>query len=62
MKLTVEAFAQNQKSYAMHMEIVAASWTSTKRNQKSGYDQNDNPDNKYGSHGSISRRDFVGNQ
>jgi hypothetical protein len=27
MKLTVEAFAQKQKSHPVHMEIVAASWT-----------------------------------
>lgn len=29
MKLAVEAFAQNQESYAMHVKIVTASWTFT---------------------------------
>ncbi len=29
MKLAVEAFAQNEESYAVHVEVVAAPWTST---------------------------------
>ena len=46
MELAVETFAQDQKSYAVHMEIVAASWTLAECGHKSGYDQNDNPDTK----------------
>lgn len=53
MKLTVETFAQNQKSHPMHMEIVAASWTFAYCCQKSEYDQHGNPDAKYCPHGSV---------
>ena len=43
MKLTVEALAQNQESYAMHMEIVAASWTFAECDQNRGNNQKNNP-------------------
>jgi len=29
MELAVETFAQNQESYAVHVEVVAAPWTFT---------------------------------
>ena len=53
MKLAVKAFAKDQESDPVHMKIVAASWTFTQRDQKSGNNQNGNPDAEQSSHGSV---------
>ena len=57
----MEAFAQHQQRYPMHMEIIAAAGTSAERNQKCEINQKDNPDHKYGSHGSVAGKDGMGN-
>ena len=53
MKLAMEAFAQEQKSHPVHMEIVAASWAFTRCGQKSDNDQYDNPDAEHSPHGTV---------
>lgn len=62
MKLTVEAFAQKQKCHTVHMEIVAASWTSAQGGHKCEEKQQDNPDAEKGSHRPVGGRKVVGNQ
>ncbi len=44
MKLAMEAFAQDQQSDAVHVEVVAAPWTFTECNQNRGNNQKNNPD------------------
>jgi hypothetical protein len=62
MKLTVEAFAQEQKSHPVQVEIVAASWTFAERGQKSDQYQNSHPDAKQSPHGPVGGRNSIGNQ
>lgn len=62
MKLTVKTFTQNQKSHAVKMEIVAASWTFAQGDQKSDYEQYYQPYSKQSAHGSVGRRDLMDNQ
>jgi hypothetical protein len=56
MKLTVEAFPQNQKSHSVHMKVVAASWAFAECNEKCGNNQNYKPDAKQSSHGPVGGR------
>ncbi len=44
MKLAVEAFAQNEESYAVQMEVVATPWTFAECNQYRGNNKKNNPD------------------
>lgn len=46
----------------MHVEIVAASWTFAESGEKSDQYQNNYPDAKKSSHGSVGGRNPIGNQ
>ncbi len=55
MKLAMEAFAQNQESYAVHMKIVAASRTFAERDKNRGNNQQQYPDSEERSHRPVCR-------
>lgn len=61
-QLAVETAAQNQKSHAVHVKIVAAAGTPAECGQKSGYGEHDHPDDEQCPHGSVGGGYLTGNQ
>jgi len=60
MKLTVEAFSQDQQCHAVHMEIVSAPGTFAQCNQKCCNNQQHYPDAEQGAHNLVGGRNVIG--
>jgi len=52
-KLAMQAFTQNKQGDAVHVEVITASRAPAQSSKGGGYDQENQPDAEYRSHGLV---------